>query len=122
MKQLGTLVLPDSIQWIDRDEWSPVQQAALQTLSGRTVLFPRPTLKGRPITLVAVDGVTWLTDIEVAALLTMASQPGGTFSLIWESDPVRTVAFRHHTPPAASFQTIYPFSPQHVGEIKLTEI
>ncbi|GAB0056752.1 hypothetical protein SIID45300_01064 [Candidatus Magnetaquicoccaceae bacterium FCR-1] len=122
MKRLGALILPNSIQWSDRDSWSPVKQTALQTLSGRVVLHPTRQITGRPITLLAEKSVTWLTQSEIDALKAMAAQPGATFELHWLDDPVRVVTFRHHDPPAVAFQPIFPHTPPYTGEIRLVEI
>ncbi|MBF0263324.1 MAG: hypothetical protein HQL97_15965 [Magnetococcales bacterium] len=122
MKRLGPLLLPESIQWIDRHGWSPVKQSLAQTLSGRVVLHARRVSNGRPITLLAADGVTWLTQVEVDALLLMAAQPGASFELLWQTDPIRVVMFRHHDPPAVTFQPIFPHTPPYTGEIRLVEI
>ncbi|MEO5346690.1 MAG: hypothetical protein H7834_09980 [Magnetococcus sp. YQC-9] len=122
MKRLGALILPESIQWTDRYGWSQVRQSLAQTLSGRVVLHARRQMNGRPITLLAADGVTWLTQTEVETILVMAGQPGASFELLWQTDPIRVVMFRHHDPPAVTFLPIFPHTPPYTGEIRLVEI
>ena len=118
MKQLGDLILPDSLQWVDRYAFSPVTQTVVQTLSGTPVVFGRTRVMGPPITLVADKEETWLNTATVDALLVMARQSGLTFTLVWE-DLTHTVWFRHHDPPALTLQPIWPQQPYFIGTIKL---
>ena len=120
MKQLGDLILPDSLQWIDRDSWSPVNQEAATTLGGGTVIFSQTRIDGRPVTLEATDGITWLDQDAVDALKAMASQAGATFTLTWESESF-TVLFGHHNPPAVSFTPLWPNHDLFTGTIKLIQ-
>ena len=121
MKILGDLTLPDSLQWIDRDSWSPVIQSTATTLGGGTAIFSQPRIDGRPITLEAEEQVTWLDQETVDALKEMASQAGATFTLNWE-ETIFTVLFRHHDTPAISFQPLWPHHDLFTGTIKLMEI
>lgn len=118
MKQIGTLLLPDSLQWRDRYAFSPVHQTVVQTVAGRPVVFGRSVVVGRPITLVAAEDVTWLDAVTVEALSAMALQVGASFSLTWETFSC-TVLFRHQTPPALEMQPVWPHHDQCVGTIKL---
>lgn len=121
MKKLGDLTLPDSIQWIDRDAWSPVIQSIATTLGGGTAVFSQSRSDGRLITLEAEDQVTWLDQATVDALKEMAAQAGATFTLIWEGETF-TVMFRHHDAPAVSFQPLWPHHDLFTGIIKLMEL
>ena len=121
MKILGNLTLPDSLQWIDRDAWSPVIQSTATTLGGGTAIFSQPRIDGRPITLEAEEQVTWLDQDTVDALKTMASQAGATFTLNWEGG-LFSVLFRHHDAPAITFQPLWPNHDLYTGTIKLMEI
>ena len=118
MKKLGDLILPDSLQWIDHDSWSPVIQQTATTLGGAMVVFSQVRIDGQPVTLEANDGITWLDQETVDALKTMAAQAGATFTLIWESESF-TVLFRHHDPPAVSFKPLWPNHDLFTGTIKL---
>ncbi len=120
MKKLSDLILPDSLQWSDRDSWSPVVQETAATLGGGTAIFSQARLDGRPITLEAEDRITWFDQAAVDALKDMAAQSGATFTLIWEDDTF-TVLFRHHEPPAISFSPLWPHFDQYTGTIKLME-
>lgn len=118
MKQLGDLILPDSLQWIDRYALSPVTQTVVQTLAGRPVVFGRTKVGGWPLTLVAEEDVTWLDAATVEELTTMASQAGTSFPLIWEAFSC-TVLFRHQDPPALDLKPLWAHHNQFVGAIKL---
>ena len=118
MKQLGDLVLPDSLQWTDRWEWSPVAMETARTLGGTQVTWSQSLTGGQPITLEATDDATWLTLEQVAAIRDMASQSGATFPLVWESETF-DVIFRHHDPPAISFTPIRPHHHLYTGTIRL---
>ena len=121
MKQLGDLILPDSLQWTDQENWSPVNQETAMTLGGATVIFSQTRIDGRLITLEAVDGVTWLNRTLVDALKAMAAQSGATFTLTWNSESL-TVLFRHHDPPAVAFTPIWPNYSLFTGTIKLIQV
>jgi hypothetical protein len=121
MRKLGTLLLPDEAQWTDQNEWSPVDQATVQTLGGETIIFSQSLTNGRPITIEIQDGITWLDQGAVDTIQAMALQAGATFSLIWD-DEAFTVMFRHHDPPAVSFKPIWPNYDLFSGTLKLTQV
>ncbi len=117
MKQLGDLLLPESLQWIDRYH-PPVTQTVVQTLAGTPVVFGLPRLAGWPLTLVAEADTTWLELATVEALAAMASQAGIRFPLLWD-DYTGTVLFRHQEPPALLLKPLWPHHHQFTGTIKL---
>lgn len=119
MKQLGDLILPDSLQWVDRYARLPVTQTVVQTLGGTPVVFGCPKVSGWSLTLVAEEEVTWLDMATVEALLLMAGEAGASFSLVWEEAMTCTVMFRHHEPPALDLKPLWPHHNQFVGSIKL---
>ncbi|MBF0370984.1 MAG: hypothetical protein HQL52_16165 [Magnetococcales bacterium] len=121
MKQLDDIILPDSLQWIDRHQASSTAQSLDYTLAGNPVLFAQGLEKGRPITLEAAEEVTWLDQETVDALLDLANQAGATFSLNWEGEWL-TVMFRHNEPPAVSLHPIWPHHTQFIGTIKLIQM
>ncbi|MBF0341471.1 MAG: hypothetical protein HQL95_10995 [Magnetococcales bacterium] len=121
MKQLGDLILPDSIQWTNRYAWAPVAQETARTLGGSQVVWSTSLTGGRPIDLEAADEVTWLTLAQVEAIHAMAMQPGGVFTLTWEGEEFQ-VMFRHQDPPATSFTPIRPHSNLFNGSLKLTQV
>ena len=118
MKQLGELLLPDSLQWIDRYAFSPVRQTVSHTLSGTPVAFAHLPVGRGPITLVAEQEVTWLDVATVEALSVMAGQVGFSFPLVWETFSC-TVLFRHQDSPALDMKPLWPHHNQFFGAIKL---
>ena len=121
MKSLGGLVLPDSLQWTDRWDWTPAAQEVGRTLGGSLVVWSQTLEGGQPITLEAQDDVTWLSLTQVEALSTLAAQAGATFTLIWDSEAF-TVMFRNHDLPAISFRPIWPNYHLFTGTIKLIRV
>ncbi|MBF0154538.1 MAG: hypothetical protein HQL64_12420 [Magnetococcales bacterium] len=121
MKQLGDLILPDSIQWTNRYAWAPVAVETVRTLGGSQVVWSAPLVGGRPIDLEAADDVTWLSLGQVQAIHAMAVQPGGVFTLTWEDEEFQLM-FRHQDPPAISFTPIRPHSTLFNGMIKLMAV
>ena len=118
MKQIGDLILPDSLQWIDRYAFSPVVQTVVQTLAGTTVVSGRAWEAGWPLTLVAEEEVTWLDVTTVEELTSMANQVGASFPMVWETFS-GTVLFRHQEPPALDLKPLWPHHNQFIGTIKL---
>ncbi len=114
MRQLGELVLPDSIQWVNRHKWSPVAQNTMRTLGGQLLVFSQELNNGRPITLFAEEDVTWFDQTAVDAIQEMAAQPGLLFNLIWDEENWQ-VMFRHNEPPATSFEPLWPHHDQFTG-------
>ena len=121
MKSLSGLVLPDSLQWIDRLDWTPVAQETGRTLSGALVVWSQQLTSGQPITLEAEDRITWLTTQQVQTLNTLAAQTGATYTLIWESETM-TVMFRNHEPPTVLFKPLWPNYHLYTGTIKLMKV
>lgn len=121
-KRLGDLELPASLEWVDRDDWSPVAQDAQPTLGGGLVVFSQRLTAGRPITLEARDRVCWLSRAEVEALEAMAAVAGAVYGLEWDADPLRQVVFRHHGAPAIEFEPLFPHGDLFVGRVALTEV
>ena len=121
MKKIGDLILPDSIQWTDRWDWSPVAMETARTLGGTPVIWSQPLFGGQPVTLEAQEDVTWLDLVTVEAIQTMAAQAGASFTLIWD-DEEHAVMFRHDDPPALSFQPLWPHHHLFTGTIKLITV
>ena len=121
MKKLGDLILPDSLQWTDRWDWSPVAMETARTLGGTPVVWSQPLSGGRPVTLEAQEDVTWLDLATVEAIRAMAAQAGASFNLIWEFE-AHTVMFRHDDAPAVSFQPLWPHHDLFTGTLKLMTV
>ena len=121
MKSLGGLILPDSLQWTDRWEWTPTAQEVARTLAGSLVVWSQQLIGGQPVTLAAEDAVTWLSLTQVETLSALASQAGATFTLIWDSETF-TVMFRIHDPPVVAFKPLWPHHTLFTGTIKLIKV
>lgn len=62
---------------------SPMAMETGRTLAGTSVVWSQVLSGGRPVTLVAEDGVTWMSLEAVESLMNMASQAGAVFPLRW---------------------------------------
>ncbi len=120
MKKLGTLVLPDSLQWIDRYTASPVVRTVVHTLAGTPVAFSRK-VGGVPVTLAATGDSTWLDQAATDLLAGMAAEADAVYTLVWEEASF-VVVFRHDEPPALSMTPVWPHHDQFVGTIRLSRI
>ena len=125
-KSIGGVALPDGdsqgvIEWIDRHTSYQIAQQQRTTLGGAVVLFQAPLVGGREVTLVARDGVCWLPAATVSAVLALAAVESATYSLVYDAITI-TVAFRHHQPPAVSFDELFPGAGQFTGEIRLITV
>ena len=118
---LGFLTLPDQIIWADRYAFSPVAGQVARTIAGGLAMFTQAMTAGRPITLEARDGVAWLDQAQVDALMAMAAQAGATFVLTYDGE-THNVRFAHHAPPAVEFAPIWPFTAYYTGTIKLITV
>jgi hypothetical protein len=118
MKKLGSLILPDSIQWIDRNMTSPINQTALHTLAGTPVEFSSK-VTGVSVTLAAMGDTTRLDQYTADQLKQMAALEGSIYPLIWEELSCNVI-FRHHEPPAISLISLWPHHNQFTGTIRLT--
>ena len=58
---LGSITLPDDLEWSDEFEWSPVEDAIDTALSGSLVIHSGTRPKGRTITLEGSDSAAWIT-------------------------------------------------------------
>jgi len=118
---IGALELPDQMIWTDRYSFSPVAGQSARTIAGGLALFTQSMTKGRPVTLEAREGVAWLTQAQVEAIMIMAAQAGATFTFIYDGES-HNVRFAHHSPPVAEFTPIWPFADQYNGTIKLITV
>jgi hypothetical protein len=120
MKKLGTLILPDSLQWIDRYSISPVARTVVHTLAGTPVAFSRKAVD-LPVTLAATGDTTWLDQSSTDQLAEMATEVDAVYQLIWQ-EVTFNVGFRHQEPPALSLIPLWPHHDQFIGTIRLTRI
>jgi hypothetical protein len=107
--------------WADRYSHSPVAGQVARTIAGGLAIFVQAMSAGRPVTLEARDGVAWLTQSQVDALVVMAAQAGATFTFTYDGE-TQSVRFAHHTPPVVDFVPIWPFAEQYTGAVKLITV
>ena len=118
---LGALILPERMAWTNRWTYTPVMAQATRTIAGGLAIFTQAAVKGRPITLDAREGVSWLTRAQVDAIMAMAAKPGATFALVYQGES-HQVRFAHHDPPAVELSPVWPLADQYTGTIKLITV
>lgn len=129
MIQLGDMVFTGTsanVRWEDEFTYESARQSHRRLLGGTLVMFNRPLIQGRPITLVAVEDQGWLTKSQIETLLAMAAQPGAVYTLEIEGQFFQVV-FDHSEGPAVSATPLIPMTgapPEHyyIGTIKLITV
>lgn len=77
--------LPNDLLWQDELSWVPVVATHEYSLTGALLVYPSTKQAGRPITLEAPDEeMAWVPRSTVAQLLSWASLPDATFTLVFE--------------------------------------
>ena len=107
---LDTITLPDDLLWPDETDWSPVVQTIDHTLTGSLLVETAAKLAGRPITLGGDEGSSWMSRVDVLALMALAAVPGKVMVLDYHGRTFNVV-FRHHDPPALDAAAIVPMVP-----------
>ena len=95
---LDSLDLPLDLQWIDRFDFTPIQQSTSRSLSGALIIQTATKLAGRTITLASSADYGWATQAEVDALfakLTIATP----LTLVLPDASTFSVRFRHEEQP-----------------------
>lgn len=98
--RLGTIDLPDDVEWVDEFKWSPVAQQVEVTCGGSLIVEEDAQLKGRPITLRGVfegrTGYALPTRAVIKALHALAAVPrAAPLPLLLEDGRTFSVRFRH---------------------------
>lgn len=94
-----TIVLPESLEWVDEYEWSDVKQDIQATIGGGLVISESVVSAGRPITLVGGDSV-WISKTTLDELMVLVNI----------ADKVYTLTL----PDARTFQVVFDRSSQAV--------
>lgn len=90
-----TLELNPDLRWSDEDNWHPVAQSVVRTLTGNLDIQVAAMQAGRPVTLEPEDDSSaWMPSSSVAQLRNWAAVPGQQL-LLTLRDVSRTVLFRH---------------------------
>tara|TARA_B100000902_G_C27322175_1_gene925461 strand:+ start:9013 stop:9420 length:408 start_codon:yes stop_codon:yes gene_type:complete len=90
-----TVTLPDSMQWVDEFDFSPVTQDIQRTIGGGFIVQEGALSYGQPVTLQGGENV-WTTREVIKQIQTLASVPnkalvltladGRTFNVIFRRD------------------------------------
>lgn len=115
-KQLDSILLPDSLEWPNKYDWSGISRSQRRTLGGGLVVIDQPLQRGQPIELLARDQVTWIDLATVQALQVLASAAGASYALIWDAITLTVMI------DAIELRPIWPHHDQHTGRIKLTTV
>jgi len=123
---LGGVSLNPSMVWADRYAVQLIAQEQKRTLGGSQHLSYQRLTGGREITLVSSDEYGWLTKTQMQAVVDMASDPSGVYTLVFGSESFQ-VAFAHHKPPAVAFSALVPRVQDepgdwYIGQIKLVTL
>jgi hypothetical protein len=118
--------LSGSLQWLEKDAWSPVAQTTQYTLGGGLVVYTQQLLAGRPITLEATEDTGWITRTMLDQIEALAAVPGAVYTLVVHGYSANVI-FRHDEPPAVEFTPLQPrATPQptdyYIGRLKLLTV
>jgi len=102
---LGSITLPEDIEWVDEYKWSPTVETNTYTLTGSLVIETATRQAGRPITLSSGDS-TWILRSGLKSLKTLADTAGSTMTLTLNDARTFHVAFRHVDAPAIDAKPI----------------
>lgn len=95
----STIELPGSLDWTDRNAWSPVAQAMTRGLTGKPIVQIAELNAGRPITLEGNEKRAWVPRAVADAVQAWADVGGKPMSLTLYGTTY-PVMFRHHEVPA----------------------
>lgn len=87
-----TITLPDSLEWVDKYEWSDVKGTATETIGGGLVIEETLVVAGQPITLESGDKV-WVLKSVLDALLALINQVDKIYTLTMPDLSTHTVVF-----------------------------
>lgn len=95
-----TLHLHPDLYWPDENNWHPVEQAVIRTVTGALIVSASTRVKGRPITLQPEnDSSAWMSRATVEQLRNWCLVPGKQLALTLRGTTY-DVIFRHHDSPA----------------------
>ena len=116
---LGTVTLPDDLEWTDEFDWTPVEDAIDTALSGSLIIHTGSRAKGRPVTLEGNTEQAWISRETMLGVKALADSPpsalvldyhGRTFNVRfrYQDKPYtsRPVLFRSGEPDLADWYTV----------------
>ena len=92
--KLDALDLPVDLVWEDEAQWSPVMQDVQYSATGALLMQESEKQSGRPITLVGMQDMSWISRTTLESLIIKKNTKGLRMSLTINSVE-RTVMFRH---------------------------
>ena len=92
--KLDALDLPVDLVWEDEAQWSPVMQDVQYSATGALLMQESEKQSGRPITLVGMQDMCWISRTTLESLIIKKNTKGLRMSLTINSVE-RTVMFRH---------------------------
>ena len=101
-----TVTLPDSMQWVDEFDFSPVTQDIQRTIGGGFIVQEGALSYGQPVTLQGGENV-WTTREVIKQIQTLASVPNKALVLTLADGRTFNVIFRRDSG--------NPFVPYHYG-------
>lgn len=82
---LGSITLPSGMVWTDEQEWSPIDQQTIYSMTGALIIEESVKQAGRPITLTGQlsgnDHTAWLSRANITALRLALDNPLAQFTL-----------------------------------------
>jgi len=79
---LDTITLPDDLEWEDEIIWSPIVQTVARGVTGALFIQDSELIKGRPITLVGISDMGWVTRSVIDTLIIKRNTIGLKMDLI----------------------------------------
>jgi hypothetical protein len=124
---LDGITLPDSLEWEDEFDWSPITQSVGYGATGALFIQEGVKAKGRTITLVGTDEVGWVTRSVVTSLQTKRDTASWSGTLTLPDARTFTVMFRN-SDNALEVSPVVPYNQYASGQmfkiksIKLMEV
>lgn len=99
---LAGIELPRGMLWVDEFNWSAVQKTVERSITGAQVIDAVAKVKGRPITLQAVEDQGWIRRDTLLAVQALADEAGGEYPLRLADGREFTVQFSASDPISAA--------------------
>ena len=124
---LGTITLPDDLEWTDEFDWCPVEDSIDTALSGSIVIQTGTRPKGRPITLAGSDDSSApITREDLEKIKALADVPPSSLTLDYHGR-IFNVRFRYSEKPYSAKPVLYNYASResdglYIVTIRLMEI
>jgi hypothetical protein len=91
-----TIILPESLEWVDEYSWSNVKQDVKATIGGGLVISESVVSAGRPITLIGGESV-WIDKTTLDALMLLVNIVGKVYTLTMPDGRTFQVVFNRES-------------------------